>query len=169
MMNTKAHEAGFRFTGYHMIACMIAFFGVIIAVNTMLAVLASSSWTGLVVKNSYVASQKFNAELKAAKVQHDAGWRSELTYTKGIIQVHLIDKNGKPVALDKAHIFIGRPAFEQQDQDVALTENSHGKYYRAVKLTEGYWDIQVKGLVNGQPYRRDARLLVNGDLSGILE
>ena len=50
-------DGTFRFTGFHMLACMIVFFGVIVAVNLTMATLASQSWTGLVVKNSYVASQ----------------------------------------------------------------------------------------------------------------
>ncbi|HLA02420.1 MAG TPA: FixH family protein, partial [Aestuariivirga sp.] len=43
------------FTGWHMAAITISFFAVIIAVNLTLAVFASSSWSGLVVANSYVA------------------------------------------------------------------------------------------------------------------
>ncbi len=57
------------FTGRHMLFAMLAFFGVIIAVNLTMAVFATKSWTGLVVKNSYVASQAFNRELEQAKVQ----------------------------------------------------------------------------------------------------
>ena len=44
---------------------MLAFFGVIIAVNVVMATLASTSWTGLVVENSYVASQEFNRKADA--------------------------------------------------------------------------------------------------------
>ena len=46
-----------EFTGWHMAITMIAFFGVIISVNLTMAILASSTWTGLIVKNGYVASQ----------------------------------------------------------------------------------------------------------------
>ena len=42
------------FTGWHMAVITISFFAVIIAVNLTLAVFASTSWTGLVVANSYV-------------------------------------------------------------------------------------------------------------------
>ncbi|RWK14298.1 FixH family protein, partial [Mesorhizobium sp.] len=48
------------FTGRHMLAIILAFFGVVIAVNLTMATLANTSWTGLVVENTYVASQQFN-------------------------------------------------------------------------------------------------------------
>ena len=43
------------FTGRHMAAIMVAFFGVVIAVNVYMARLATSTFTGVVVENSYVA------------------------------------------------------------------------------------------------------------------
>jgi nitrogen fixation protein FixH len=42
---------------------MVAFFGVVIAVNLTMARLAIGSFGGVVVENSYVASQKFNGWL----------------------------------------------------------------------------------------------------------
>ena len=51
-MTSHNAEKQFRFTGYHMLAIMVAFFGVVIAVNLTMATFASRSWTGLVVENS---------------------------------------------------------------------------------------------------------------------
>ena len=53
------------FTGRHMAAIMVAFFGVVIVVNLLNARLASSTFGGEVVENSYVASQDFNRWLVA--------------------------------------------------------------------------------------------------------
>ena len=58
-----------EFTGRHMLLIMLAFFGVIISVNIVIAVIANKSWTGLIVKNSYVASQEFNAKISDANKQ----------------------------------------------------------------------------------------------------
>ncbi len=46
---------------------MVAFFGVIIAVNVTMATIAIASWTGLVVQNSYVASQEFETQAPRAR------------------------------------------------------------------------------------------------------
>ena len=62
-----------EFTGRHMLAAMLAFFGVIIAVNITMAVFAQTSWTGFVVRNSYVASQEFNGKVAAARAQAALG------------------------------------------------------------------------------------------------
>jgi len=66
-----------RFTGWHMAGIMVAFVGVIIAVNFTMAYFATSTFGGTVVDNSYVASQKFNDWLAAAKAQERLGWKHE--------------------------------------------------------------------------------------------
>jgi nitrogen fixation protein FixH len=67
-----------RFTGWHMTAILIAFFGVIVAVNSLMATIAARTFGGVVVENSYVASQQFNGWLKAAKRQEQLGWHPKV-------------------------------------------------------------------------------------------
>ena len=55
-----------QFTGRHMLAILIAFFGTVIAVNMVMAVLATRTFGGLVVENSYVATRQFNGWLEQA-------------------------------------------------------------------------------------------------------
>ncbi|ESY87148.1 FixH family protein, partial [Mesorhizobium sp. LNHC229A00] len=63
-----------EFTGRHMLAIIPAFFGVVIAVNLTMATLANTSWTGLVVENTYVASQQFNRKAEEGRAQAALGW-----------------------------------------------------------------------------------------------
>ena len=58
-------------TGRHVLLGMVGAFGVIITVNVVMAWQAVSTFPGLEVKNSYVASQTFDAERKA---QLALGW-----------------------------------------------------------------------------------------------
>jgi nitrogen fixation protein FixH len=67
-----------RFTGWHMTAIMLAFFGTIIAVNVTMAVFATTTFGGKVVENSYVASQKYNEWLAAARAQQQLGWTHDV-------------------------------------------------------------------------------------------
>ena len=67
-----------RFTGRHMAMIMVGFFGVVVAVNITMARLASSTFGGTVVDNSYVASQKFNGWLASARSQQQLGWTTPL-------------------------------------------------------------------------------------------
>jgi nitrogen fixation protein FixH len=66
-----------RFTGWHMTAILLGFFGIIVAVNFTMATFAARTFGGVVVENSYVASQKYNGWLKAAREQETLGWKAE--------------------------------------------------------------------------------------------
>ncbi|MEM6585333.1 MAG: FixH family protein, partial [Pseudomonadota bacterium] len=49
-----------KFTGKHMLITMVVGFGIVAAVNFYMASRAVGGFHGIVVDNSYVASQKFN-------------------------------------------------------------------------------------------------------------
>ena len=63
-----------RFTGRHMLVLMLAFFGTVVAVNLLMAMLATRTFGGTVVDNSYVASQSFNSWLEQGRAQRRLGW-----------------------------------------------------------------------------------------------
>ena len=62
----------FKLTGWHVLGIFGGAFGVIIGVNIALAVNAVSTFPGLEVANSYVASQTFD---KRRAAQDKAGWK----------------------------------------------------------------------------------------------
>ena len=167
-MAMMTRNSEFRFTGYHMLACMFAFFGVIIVVNFTMASFASKSWTGLVVKNSYVASQKFNDELALAQAQKARGWRSTVTYEEGKLAFALFDKAGQPIAADKIVLSIGRPAFEQLDQVIEMQAAMPPASLASLQLEDGSWALKIEALVGETTYRRDLRLFVSGS-KGVVE
>jgi nitrogen fixation protein FixH len=131
------------FTGRHMLAAMVAFFGVIVAVNVTMAIFAMKSWTGLVVKNSYVASQEFNDRAEAGRAQAALGWDVELTYSDGELRYRLVRENGAAVALTGLEVVLGRPAYEAEDTTIALTPISDGGFGGNVKLGDGQWIVRV--------------------------
>ena len=149
------------FTGRHMLFAMLAFFGVIVGVNLTMAVLASKSWTGLVVQNSYVASQAFNGQLEQAKAQAARGWSGAITYRNGLVVLSLVDKDGQPVLLESAVARIGRPAFEQADRQLAMVHQGGGIYQVADALAPGDWQVSVRGTSADGAYRLDTRLTVS--------
>src|SRR3546814_2526847 len=67
-----------RFTGRHAAMILVAFFGVVIAVNIVMASFALSTFGGTVVDNSYVASQHYNQWLARADAQRSEEHTSEL-------------------------------------------------------------------------------------------
>lgn len=67
-----------QFTGFDMTRILVAGFGVVIAVNFLMASLAVSGFGGVVVDNSYVASQKFNGWLEQAERSRALGWQARI-------------------------------------------------------------------------------------------
>ena len=172
MMMTEEPGHEFRFTGKHMLLVMVGFFGVIIAVNLTLAYLASGSWTGLVVKNSYVASQQFNDQLESAENQRALGLSSDFSYHSGAISFVLKNKDGEKMAVTDLVAEIGRPAFEQLDQKLPFIPAGDNRYTLSVDLEPGIWMIRITGktrLANEIAYRRDVRLFVDSEGQGTLE
>ncbi|MBA4781894.1 MAG: FixH family protein [Rhizobiales bacterium] len=158
-----------EFTGYHMLALMLCFFAVIIAVNITIAVLANTSWTGLVVKNSYVASQQYNGVLADARMQKAMGWRSELSYQAGAFHLTVTDRAGGPVPFHEVTLTIGRPAFEKLDHTLTLQPDGNGAFVAREILAPGVWALMIKGEQAGKAYQREARLHVGRDGKGRIE
>ena len=151
---TKSKE--FRFTGWHMFGIICLFFGTIITVNITMATFAVTNWTGLVVKNSYVASRDFNARLERARNQAALGWSTSIDLDGRSLTYRLDDAAGKAVAISSAEILIARHVGE--DEMVRLTSTalaSDGAVVFALPapLGEGRWQITVEADVGAdQPY-----------------
>lgn len=149
-----------EFTGRHMLAIMIAFFGVIIAVNFTMAWLAGNSWTGLVVKNSYVASQQYNEKLRQAEAQRQRGWKTKLTYQQGVFDFRLTDRDGTPLNFNRLTLSVGRPATEVQDRDLVLKRIAPGRYTSRQTLSPGLWAVVITGSGTNKPFRYERRIHV---------
>ena len=169
MQHQQTHQDTFEFTGKHMLLLMIVFFGIIMSVNVTMAIIAKGSWTGLVVKNSYVASQEFNGKLEKAKAQKALGLHSEVAYEKGVLTIRIMDGSGNSVADSDLLVRIGRPAYEQLDQEVTLKPASDSTFQLHMPLETGPWALEINGRVNEHPYRRDVRLFVGADGSASVE
>ncbi len=143
-------------TGWHVFIGFVAAFSVIIGVNLVLAYQAVKTFPGLEVKNSYVASQEFNAR-KAA--QEALGWTVRAVDTDGVLHLSITDKAGAPVAVKSLNVTIGR-ATEVKD-DVTPVFQFNGRTYEApVKLGAGNWHIRMVAIAeNGTEFRQRILLL----------
>lgn len=108
-----------RFTGRHMLYVMLAFFITILTVNMTMVYFSRSSWTGLVVKNSYVASQKFNHRVKAQETLMAAGWHAKLDEIEGRV-IFLVSRTGLTVPRCDVRLDVTRPMGESEDQHINL-------------------------------------------------
>jgi nitrogen fixation protein FixH len=131
------------FTGWHMAAITISFFAVIIAVNLTLAVFASTSWTGLVVANSYVASQSFNRDAAIARQQQALGWQMNLVVDRSLAKITIFDRAGLPMTGLNLRAVLQRPTDEAGDQVIELREAGAGIYSANAAIGGGVWVADI--------------------------
>lgn len=150
-----------EFTGWHMFGVMVLFFGTIIGVNVTMAWFATSTWSGLVVKNSYVESQRFNEVTAEKRRQAALGWSAETGYDAGIFFVDMTDDAGDPIRGAIVSAKIGHPVQERDDRTVTLLDRGEGGYAGEVDLDPGIWnaDLTVTG-PKGEIWTRAIRFLV---------
>jgi nitrogen fixation protein FixH len=155
-----------EFTGRHMLAIILAFFGVVIAVNLTMATLANTSWTGLVVENTYVASQQFNKKAEEGRAQAALGWTGNLTIAWGEVRYGLTDATGKPVPLHGVQVLFRHPAYEKEDESVTLALASGQDFAAQHMPRDGVWIIEINADAGlARPYRDVRRIMIsNGAL-----
>jgi nitrogen fixation protein FixH len=130
------------FTGRHMLAITVSFFAVVIGVNITMAVISGTSWTGLVVDNSYVASQEYQDKLDAHRVQVAAGWVSTFDYDGSRIRLELVS-NGAPVVINGLQIRLNRPIGTHDDKLLDLVLQPDGSHVADVVLGDGMWEALI--------------------------
>jgi nitrogen fixation protein FixH len=139
-----------QLTGKHVFAMLLAFFGVIIGVNMLMAYFANSTWSGLVVANGYVASQSFDKNLAKARAQEALGWNVAFTFKADRINLAFADKQGKPIDALTITGDLERTVTDKQDQKLAFTS-----------MGGGVWEVEIRGESRDVPeYRKIFRFFV---------
>lgn len=152
-----------EFTGRHFLAIMIGFFAVVLAANMTMVYFARHSWTGLVVANSYVASQEFDTNTKKMEAMAAMDVHPEVTFDAGTLRVVLHTRSGEPVPARNVKLSIGRPSNEGQDRVVDMAERASGVFEAPQDLAHGQWTGMVTAELPGHgEWTRPVRLLVKG-------
>lgn len=159
-MTTRPVERGF--TGRHMLLIMIAFFAVIIAANVTMATVAGTSWTGFVVRNSYVASQEFNGRVAAAQAQAKLGWTASLVIEGGKARLTLVDRQGHVAPVHSTSLAWRNPASDSRDRVIALDRVGRD-FLGRLDIADGQWVVEIDALMMDGGTWRDTRRIVLGD------
>lgn len=136
-------KSKFVFTGWHMLGVMLLFFGTIISVNMVMAWNAVSSWSGLVVPNTYVASQQFNGKAEAAKARAASGIKGALFVDHDTVRYEISHRDTGPVETDTVIAHFRRPVGERQDFDMELQPVSTGVFSARHDMPSGHWIVEV--------------------------
>ncbi|WP_282076904.1 FixH family protein [Epibacterium ulvae] len=131
-----------KLTGRHVALIFVAAFAVIIGVNILLAYNAVTSFPGLEVKNSYVASQEFNDRRDA---QLALGWQVEARADQEQLRVWIADADNTPVRVKSLAATLGRATHVQDDQTPELSFDGMA-YVAPVTLAPGNWNLRMKAV-----------------------
>ena len=147
-------------TGRQVFAVTAGAFAVIIAVNVYMAYSAISTFPGVEVANSYVASQQFEANRDA---QAALGWTLTPDYRPGEgVVLRFTDAQGLPVQVEGLEVLLGRTTSSAEDQRPAFHREA-GAYTASVTLAPGKWMLQIKALsADGTPFQQRLDLFVKG-------
>ncbi|WAT18181.1 FixH family protein [Aurantiacibacter sp. MUD11] len=140
-----------KFTGWHMTAILVAFFGTVAAVNFSMARYATGTFGGVVVENSYVASQEFNTWLEQAEASKALGW-NVVTARRDDGRL-LLSVSDAPQGL-RASATARHPLGRQPDQSLAFSAIGEGQYLSDQPLPDGRWTVRLQ-LESGADTWRD--------------
>lgn len=133
-----------KFTGYHAAATIVAFFAVIFIVNMVMARFAISTFSGTLVDNSYVASQKYNKWLGEARKQKAHGWKtSSVKRLQDKVAVTVLKADD--TALEDAEItaIAEHPVGRTDPIILRFAENGAGAYVSQDVLPQGRWKLRI--------------------------
>jgi len=128
-----------RLTGRHVLAIAVGAFGLVIAANLAMLFAATGTFPGLVVENSYVASQQWNERVAARQA---LGWTGTIAHDGTWFEVRLTDAEGVPVAGPALAVTVGRPTTEAEDIRFELAA-ADGVYRSRLPLAGGLWRVEV--------------------------
>ncbi len=130
--------------GRHVLAGFSGAFGLIIAVNLVLAWNAVRTFPGLEVGNSYVASQQFD-DRRAA--QEALGWQVAAGHADGLLRLVIVDRTGVPVRAASLEATVGR-ATHMRDDRIPEFRFDGAAYLAPMELGEGNWNIRMRALAD---------------------
>lgn len=146
-------------TGFKFFLIFSSFFVVIIAVNVVMAYKAVSTFPGLEVANSYVASQTFDADRAA---QEALGWTVSARTEGTTLVIAITDASGAPVEAKSMDGIFGRATENADDQTPVFAFD--GQVYRApIQAAAGNWDFWIKAVAeDGTPFEQRLSVATGG-------
>lgn len=143
MSQATEAQAGFRVTGWHVLAGILTFFAVVIGVDATFTVIALRTHPGQVSVTPYEDGLLYNRKLARMAEQEKLGWRAAAAAEPGQVVVELRDAAGAPLRGLTVAGRLERPATEAGRQTLAFREVAPGRYAAAAK-GQGSWDLTAE-------------------------
>lgn len=153
-------------TGRLVLASVLAFFAVIVAVNMLMATLAVSTFGGVETRNAYQAGLSFSREIASAREQAARDWHVEAKLSpwtpEGVtVDVAPRDAKGRSIGAVEVTVTFVHPASRRQDIATALTPIATGAYRGSAAVSRGQWDLVVEVARDGaRLFRSKSRIQI---------
>lgn len=151
--------SGFRLTGWHVLAMVLAFFATVIGVDVTFTVLALRTFPGEVSVTPYEDGLLYNQKLAQLAGQERLGWRAGAAAEPGRVIFEVRDKSGAPVRGLTVTGKLERPATEAGRKLLAFREVSPGVYAATPGGLAGAWDLTAEARDHaGHSFEAERRL-----------
>ena len=140
-----------KLTGGHVALIFCSGFSIIIAVNLTLAFSAVRTFPGLEVKNSYVASQFFDANREA---QEALGWDVHADVEEGQLPLRIDGAEG-PVAPKITRATLGRATHVGDDRELSFEFDGDKHLADPGEMAPGNWNLRLAAVApDGTPFQQ---------------
>lgn len=135
-------------TGRFVLFCFLGFFGVVIAMNTVLIRAATTTFGGVETPNAYKTGLAFNREIAAARAQEARHWSVDANLIRGSrgdanVTVTVRDGNGSPPSTVDFVARLAHPADRRRDLPIAMRPFGPGVFTGTVHAEPGQWDLLI--------------------------
>lgn len=145
----------------------IALVSVVLIVNLTLVILGISTNPGLVIETFYDRGQN-HEKTWASKQARDPGWVMQADIPQDLVvgapkvlRFVLVDKAGRPAAVEEAHFYAYRPSDSQRDFDLPMIEEGPGRFRVDVSFPlMGAWDTLIAVRHGGEEFTHGRRIQV---------
>jgi nitrogen fixation protein FixH len=136
-----------RVTGRFVLITLVVFFGVITAVNALMATLAIRTFGGIEAENAYRAGLAFSKEITAGRDQKARDLRVEVATNRqsgGMMEFRLTIHNvdAKELPRMRARIDLRHPADRRHDRVLSLKQEG-SEFVGTIAVESGGWNLRI--------------------------
>lgn len=145
---TALRASPFVLRGWHVLASLLAFFGIVIGINIYFAFAAINTFPGEDVTHPYIQGLEYNRTLAARKVQEAQGWQVTARLAPdgaaAALVVEARQRDGAPLTGARIDGVLRWPTDSHRDRRLAFREIGGGVYVAPLSgLSEGDWDLRA--------------------------
>ena len=142
---TGKHRGEPRLVGRHVLAAMLVFLAVVLAVNAAMIYAALSTYSGVVAAEPYRKGLHYNDRILAAERQRQRDWREALRIEPdGRITLAITGADGAAIGNLRVEVSIGRPATSRDDVKLSLLADADVYRGQIAPLPPGTWIVGVE-------------------------